>query len=304
MNRINICLACDKNYARHAGVVIASILFNALKETTINFYILDGGILEEDKSKIFSLKTIKDCEINFISINENDFDEYKKVATHNYITIATYYRLKLPTLLHNVDRVIYLDCDTVVNTDLTELFNTDMPTECFAGSHDINKKVVEINPTYVNAGVLVMDLKNMRSQNIEDKFLSWTRENIDSIECGDQTIINEVCRGNIKVVDDCWNVQASDFMNRSNYMNKPKIIHYIAKNKPWNKISLCYFKNYYIKYLQLTPWKKNKKEEFIYKYIEQILSIFKFIIYRPSFFAQKKFYKALMSNYLYDVRER
>lgn len=298
MSSVNVCFASDNNYAKYAGVVIASILYNAKEETDLTFYILDGGISEQHKSEIYSLKSIKDCKINFVPINEEDFEDYKRVKTHKYITLATYYRLKLPTLLPNVDRVVYLDCDIVVNDDLTELFNTKLTTEAFAGVHDINKKMVEKSPTYVNAGVLVIDLANMRQQQLEQKFLEWTIEHQKTIQCGDQEIINEVCIGNIKVVDDTWNVQASDFMNRSAYIKEPKIIHFVAKNKPWNWVSLCYYKNFYLKYLQMTPWKKNKWEEFEYKYIEQFLSIIKFIIHRPTFIFLFKFYESIFNTYM------
>ncbi len=304
MSIVNVCLACDNNYAKYAGVVIASILYNAQNSTHLNFYVLDGGIDDKRKKEILTLSCIKDCNINFVEVNSNEFKDYEKVCTHKYITIATYYRLKLATLLPNVERVIYLDCDTVVNCDLTELFNVELTTEVFAGSYDIDKKTVAINPTYINAGVLVIDLNNMREQNLESEFLKYTQENFNTILYGDQTIINEVCKGNIKVVDDTWNVQTSDFMNRSNFTHKPKIIHYIAKNKPWKNISLCYFKKYYIKYLQLTPWKLNLIEEFKYRYIFQILSYFKFMFHRPTFFIQKKFYMALFKTYMLVGEQR
>ena len=297
MNTVNICLSCDNNYAQFAGVVITSILKNAEGEK-IKFFLLDGGIEENNKRKVLELKNIKDCEINFIIINEKDFDDYKQVKTHSYITLATYYRLKIASILKNIDRIIYLDCDIVVNSSLYELFNVELTTECFAGVNDINKNQIKENPTYINGGVLVMDLKNMREQNLEEKFLLYTKENIDKITCGDQEIINEVCKGNIKIVDDKYNVQISDFMNRSCFTKNPVIIHYIAKNKPWKNISLCYYKEYYLKYLQLTPWKKNKKEVFYYSYVKQILSIFKFILHRPTFFLQKKFYHAFINTYL------
>ncbi len=297
MKHINICLACDDNYSKYAGVVIASVLANSNQDTYLNFYILDGGISQKHKSEINDLKSIKGCEINFIPINDDDFSEYKKVKTHKYITLATYYRLKLPSLLPDVERVIYLDCDTIVNSDLTELYNIHLTTQAFAGVLDINMKNFD-NQTYINAGVLVMDLNKMRELNLEQAFLEWTEEHQTSIECGDQEIINEVCKGNIFVVPDTWNVQTSDFMNRSSFIKKPNIIHYIAKNKPFNSISLCYFKNFYLKYLQMTPWKKSKLEVFIYKYCEQILSIFKFIIHRPTFFLQSKFYRAFYKTYL------
>ena len=76
---INICLACDNNYAKYASVVIASILFNAKADTSLRFFVLDGGISEQYKSEIFSLKSLKDCEITFVSINDSDFEDYKKV---------------------------------------------------------------------------------------------------------------------------------------------------------------------------------------------------------------------------------
>ena len=108
MREINVCLACDDNYSKYAGVVIASALANSALKDNLCFYILDGGIKEENKAKINELKSIKNCEINFISIDESLFEEYKKIKTHSYITIATYYRLKLPSLLPNVKKIIYL----------------------------------------------------------------------------------------------------------------------------------------------------------------------------------------------------
>ena len=66
---INVSLACDDNYAEYAGVVIASVLQNSDKEDKLAFYILDGGISEEHKAQINDLKTIKNCNIDFIKID-------------------------------------------------------------------------------------------------------------------------------------------------------------------------------------------------------------------------------------------
>ena len=98
-NQINICIACDDNYSKYAGVVMASVLYNAAKNDEITFYILDGGISEEQKNNIDLLKNIKNCSIKFIKIDEELFDDYKNIKTHSYISIAACYRLKLPSLL-------------------------------------------------------------------------------------------------------------------------------------------------------------------------------------------------------------
>ena len=123
ITKINVCLACDDNYSKYAGVTIASILVNAAENDELEFYILDGGITQDNKSKLLSLRNIREGAINFVKIDNEMFNDYLNIKTHDYIAIPTYYRLKLPTLLPNVSRVIYLDCDVVVNTSLNDLFN-------------------------------------------------------------------------------------------------------------------------------------------------------------------------------------
>lgn len=298
---INVCLACDDNYSKYAGVVIASILANANPSDILAFYILDGGISETRKSEIQSLKSIKDCEINFVNIDESLFGEYKKVKSHKYITIATYYRLKLPSILPYVSKIIYLDCDMVVCDSLFELFQQDLKEYPLAGVHDIKRKNIIANPTYINAGMLVMDLDNMRKLNLEEKFLEWTKEHIDTIKTGDQEIINEVCKGNILILEDEWNVQSSNFTNRSSYTATPKIIHYTAERKPWHYASFSYHRNLYFKYLQLTPWKLSEEELKHWTKDNQRDSILAYLKYRPLFFLRPKFYTALWCTYVKQI---
>lgn len=297
-NIINICLSCDDNYSEHAGVVIASVLTNAKPTDEPVFYILDGGISDKHKQEILTLKNIKDCEIKFVKINEDSFDSYKKVKSHQYVTLATYYRLKLPTLLPHVSKIIYLDCDVVVQTSLYDLFNIDLKGYPIAGVHDIKKHIVKDNPSYVNAGMLVVDLKRVVELNLEQKFLEYTQKHIDTIKVGDQEIINEVCKGNILILEDEWNVQSSNFTNRSSYTKYPKIIHFTAKKKPWHYGSFSYHRDLYFKYLQLTPWKLNEKDYKHWTKDNQRDSLIEYIKYRPIFFLRPRFYVALYNTFL------
>lgn len=302
MNNINVCVACDDNYAKYAGVVIASVLASSAKDDDLHFYVLDGGISEENKAKIKELYSIKNCEINFVKIDNQMFSDYLSVKTHSYISIPTFYRLKLPTLLSNVDRVIYFDCDMVINDSLKVLFNSDLGTCPVAGVKDLNKRMLKKNPTYVNAGMLVMDIKNMREQNVEAEFLAWTRENIDTIKVGDQEIINEVLKGRIKIVDDEWNVQSSNFTNRSSYTRNPKVIHYVARKKPWHWASFSYHRDLYFKYLQLTPWALDENELKHWVKDNQIASLVEYIKYRPLFFIRPRFYYAIYKTYIEKIK--
>ncbi len=295
---INICVACDENYAKYAGVLVASVLCNAASNDELSFYILDGGISEYKRQEILSLKSIKDCSINFIKIDNAMFKDYTNIKTHKYLSITAYYRLKLPTLLESLNRVIYLDCDMVVNAGLSALFNTDIGDNVVAGVKDINKKMLRKNPSYVNSGMLVMDLKAMRLFNCEEKFLEYTKEHLNEIKTGDQEIINEVLKNKIKIVDDEWNVQSSNFTNRSSYTANPKIIHFVAKQKPWHFGSFSWHKDYYFKYLQCTPWALNDEEKKYWYVKNKIISILKYIQYRPLFMLRPKYYEALYHSYL------
>lgn len=300
MDKINVCIACDDNYAKYAGVLIASVLSNAASNDNLAVYILDGGISEERKNEILTLKSIKDCEIDFVKVDTKAFDEYRSLKTNAYISLATYFRLSLPSILPTIDRIIYLDCDVVVNSSLHDLFYVDMQNNLAAGVLDISLKATKYrkNKNYVNAGVMLFDLKKMREENIEKKFLEYTASHIDTIKMGDQDIINEVCKDSILIVDDEWNVQSSNFTNRSSYTKNPKIIHYVAKRKPWHWASFSYHRPLYFKYLQMTPWKLNDKEYKHWTKDNQIASLIEYIKYRPLFFIRPRFYKALFYTYV------
>lgn len=303
-NNINICLSTDNNYSKYAGVVIASVLINSKDEDFITFYILDGGIDEDNKQKIQSLKNIKDCNIVFVQIREELFDIYKKIGTHSYISISTYYRLKLASLLPEVDKVLYLDCDIIVNSNAADLFKTNIEDYYAGAVMDTAMKSsgwvpqLEKGNIYFNAGVLLLNLKKIREDNIEEKFEDYTKKEFDNIRVGDQQIINVVCQGKIKQMDSEWNVQSSNFINRSDYTKAPKIIHYVGRQKPWIFGSMNYWKNLYFSVLDKTPWAIPESEKFKWKVLNQVVSILNYIKYRPLFLFRPRFYKAVCLTYI------
>ena len=299
MTEINICISTDDNYSKYAGVVIASILANANQDDDIHVYVLDGGIKIENKEKIASLTNIRKCKINFVEIDESLFEPYKKVKTHAHITLATYFRLKLASLLPEVKRIAYFDCDMVVNSSLKPLFEFDFGENVIAGVTDIANAAHKKNDlSYVNAGMIVMDLEKIRAQNIEEQFLQYTLENAEKITVGDQEIINDVLKGKIKVLDKDWNVQTSNFVNRSSYSNNPKVIHYVSKQKPWIYGNWNYYKKYYYENLQLTPWALREEEQFDWYIRGEIISILRYVKYRPLFALRPRFWQAVYETYI------
>ena len=303
-NKINVCLACDDNYSKYAGVVIASILANANHDDALAIYVLDGGISETKKEEILSLKSIKDCEINFVDIDESMFTEYSKIKTLEHISFVTYYRLKLSTILPNISRIIYFDCDMVVLTSLKELYQMDIGEKYIAGCVDIgSKRTFAKSKDYINAGLLLFDLDKIREHNVEKSFLEYAISNIDNLKYADQDIINYASKDGIYILDDKWNVQSSNFVNRSSYTNKPKVVHFIAPKKPWHWASFSYHRDLYFKYLQLTPWKLSDEDYKHWTKDNQVASLLAYLKYRPTFFLRPRFYRAIKATYFTEEGE-
>lgn len=300
MTKINVCISCDENYAKYASVVIASILYNAQDEDLLHFYVLDGDISSESKSKILSLTKIKPCEIDFIKVDETKLEIYKQINTHEYITLPTYYRLILSELLPDVDKIIYLDCDTVVNTSLKDLFETDLAENIIAGVLDarVKHKKKWKNSKYINAGMVVFDLDKIRKEDIEQKFVQFTKNNPEKIETGDQDIINYTLEGRIKILPDEWNVQVSGFASRTSFTKRPKIIHYIGYYKPWVFGSCTFFKDLYFKYLQLTPWALTEEQQKHWYDENKKASRKNFWKKRPLCFLNPKYWYAFYCSYI------
>lgn len=174
------------------------------------------------------------------------------------ITVPTYYRLLLPELLPDTDQVLYLDVDTVVTRDLRPLMEVELGNHLLAGVKAVypnrnpeHLRSLEIEPgTYINAGVLLMNLGKMRQEGLQPRFLELAKKDFTF---QDQDILNLTCRGKIHYLPPAYNVHAMfDYRKDREYadqlfgseavdeaLDDPKIIHY-AGNKPWNGAD-CFF---------------------------------------------------------------
>ena len=250
MSKINICFSSDNNYAKYMGTAICSILKNAGENDSYNFYILDGGISNETKEQISGLKTIKDFSIEYLTVNPDDFKSCPMTGYVNYITLPTYYRFKIASLLPNVDKILYLDGDIIVNSDIKELFDTDIENYYIGAIPEVfnhhHKERLEIfgDNYYFNAGVLLINSKKWREDNIEEKLFTYALNPEREIVFQDQDILNEVLKYNIKYLPLKWNLQHDALFTEESYLyhkterneaiKAPKLIHYTHKLKPWN----------------------------------------------------------------------
>jgi lipopolysaccharide biosynthesis glycosyltransferase len=125
---------------------------------------IPDDFLEENKQKIKDLcKKYKKCEIIFLNMGK----KYKDWKTNRYYSKAVYYRLSLSDLVKNFDKIIYLDCDTMVHNDLTNLYNIEMGNRFYMGFPGLEVRSLIINGTrnFINTGVMLINLKMLRKVN-------------------------------------------------------------------------------------------------------------------------------------------
>lgn len=262
--KMNICLASDDEYSKYMGTAMVSILNNSLDDEEIVFHLLDGGISKENKDNLLSLKNIKNCEIYFYTPDIKKYETwYLKSNSENW-SPATFYRLSIPSIIPNVDKILYLDCDVIVNLSLRELFEIDIENYyALVCKEDWREE------GYFNAGVLMINNKLWKESNIEEVFCEYYNKNYINYGCLDQDLLNDVLKGKVKIIDKKWNffpminnkplgISMDDYIEA----NKKSIIHYIYY-KPWDEESISvgsiYF-NYYWQHYMSTPWFKDYKE--------------------------------------------
>lgn len=243
-NQIPIFFACDDNYIPFLGVALSSLKRNASKEYSYRIIVLNEGLKHENIERINRLaEQWFTIEYFDIAPTINKLREALSLRLRDYYSVAIYYRMFIPTLFPNLDKAIYLDGDIVVVGDISQFYNTNIEGKLVAA---INDRLVLDTPEFVryvedgvgikaeqyfNSGVLVMNLKEFRIQDIEKQFIDLLlKYNFDSV-CPDQDYLNVLCRNSKVMLPICWNKMP--LPDETFDVSSVKICHYNSFEKPW-----------------------------------------------------------------------
>ncbi|MDR1027301.1 MAG: glycosyltransferase family 8 protein [Rickettsiales bacterium] len=182
--KIDVAFCFDKNYAKLAAVAIMSLLDVSKNRCDYRIHcVVDEGVGKLEKDRLEKIARDSGSEIAFLNANE-DFD---KSLRGNW-SKGIWYRLMLPKLLPDLDRIIYADVDTAFCNDLVEADMIDLGGNLIAAANDGK-------PGSINSGFLIMNLKLMRRENIYKKWISLSRAN--EYMYPDQDLLNETCKDRI-----------------------------------------------------------------------------------------------------------
>lgn len=250
----------DGHYSVWVGTVMQSILEHT--DSRICFHILHDETLSTDnKYKLEMVAHNGSSKIEFHKIDEDDFSIVKNQMSR--FTIGAMFRCSLPELLPDLNQIIYLDADLFVNRDIKELWDVDVREYCLAGVVDegvdihnyprILNKYPEIKKeSYVNSGVLYMNLKKLREfGGLKKLVLDFLIENPEA-GLPDQDALNVLFHDKVLYLDDSWNQFV--FIHRKDNVEKldKAIFHYagtLLMLYSHSQIDLEYFRT-----ICRTPW--------------------------------------------------
>lgn len=305
----NVVYAADERFAEILSVSMESLLCN---NKNVIVWILNNGIKKESVEKLKRQAERHKVEIHFISLK--DLKDYagRELSCQKKISATAYFRLFLPGIMpEEVERVLYIDCDTLVVDDISEFYDMDLFNTCgniAEPTANLMKRKIGLKPvdTYFNSGVMLINLKRWRKDGIDKKFISYIEEMDGTISFEDQGVINHVLRGKIDILPVRYNVETQYFdfgydgfsimkKDKSRYeekdvieaMDKPGIIHFtnsFASERPWVKGSKHRYVNEWMKYKNRTEWKDSplwesnkdsarKLSRMIYKVLPRVVGL-------------------------------
>lgn len=245
-NIVPVVFATNDNYVPYLSVTIQSIIENSSKENFYDIYVFHTSLNQHLQLKLSQMST-ENVHIRFINVMPY-IKNMAQLYTTGHFSVEMYYRLLIAEVLVQYNKVLYLDCDMVVETDIAKLYNIDVGDNVFAAvinllSEDAEyyvKNTLKIDTKkYFNSGMLLINTDSFRSNNIKQKCFD-VLANYKSLRFPDQDILNLSTDGLVLYLDETWNFQVENVHYSLNYKYSKgrNIIHYTSGHKPWNMHNL------------------------------------------------------------------
>lgn len=254
-NYIPVVIAFTPNYVVPAATTVLSILNSSSKTDNFQFIcLLNENLSQKLKENFESVDTDNRCKFQYLLL---DVDLLKGIDIDSRYSAAAYFRLLLPNLLTNYDKVIYTDCDVIFRNNISQIYNTNISGYFLAAVYETPLKFQKerihnlgIAPgKYFNSGVLLMNLKKLRDENLSQQMIEKLQTVVE-IEFPDQDVLNICCKSKLQPLPPHYNsirtffltqykkefleiYSLTDLQNVIEYGN----IHYTGE-KPWKAFTV------------------------------------------------------------------
>ena len=278
-----VVCAAGENFAMPMAAMVSSVIKNLKRYKGVKIYILHNtGFSDKLKEKVEKGLDRKKAEINWARV---DTAKIEGLKTREHITAETYYKLLIPEILPlDLDKAIYLDCDLIIEDDIGKLWDIQMSDEYLMAVPEIfSQSALASSPCGIkqykelgisndakifNGGVLIMNLKKWREDNISSRIINYLRQFEQDVIWLEQEGMNAVLAGRWRELDSRWNFQTHLLYNYHSWkespldkitynrtIKKPYIVHFNTCAKPWQKENNHPYRNLFFHYLDMTAWK-------------------------------------------------
>jgi len=288
---MDIVYASSDLYSRVGIVSIKSLLENNKHVEKLRIFYIENNITDENKKALFDLADGYDRELCFIPMR--DLSIYSGGLVRTNVVVYSYCFLH-ELLPEDIEKVLLVECDTLVLDSLEELWNTDISSAYLAAADDIKsnwyKRTLGLNITskYINSGIMLINLSKWRSDNITQKMSSLLLEGNGKCFYEVQDELNVLFEGNIEILKPKYNCTTALFLYRYQNMKRyrkpsscfsmldyeeavrsPVIVHFttnqIIQSRPWIEGCTHPYREKYLEYKAETEvktdrlWESNRK---------------------------------------------
>lgn len=279
---IPVVFAADNNYVPQLTTAITSLVANSSPERLYDIVVLTRNIDSRNGNRMFRGVTQGRKNVSLRIYDVSHIVKNYKLEANAHISTETYYRFLIQDILPDYDKVLYLDSDLVVDSDISELYDIDLGDNLlgavldadYLGNLNMNdglrykysKETLHMKDpySYFQAGVLVLNTYAMKKLHSLEEWLQLASE---PYLYNDQDILNSHCEGRVTYLDYSWNVMmdsgridlaikyapANVFQAYMDSRSNPKIVHFAGGVKPWDDPT-CDFAEIFWRYARETPF--------------------------------------------------
>jgi lipopolysaccharide biosynthesis glycosyltransferase len=241
-----LVMEADEDFALPAAVALFSALKNCVTTRGVEIFLFDAGLGNRSRKRIAALVDSFSCRLHWRAspdLSDEKLPASKRLGTRGYIKIL------LPRLLPpDREKALFVDADILVEGNIAELFEEDVsghPLGAIQNVHQLPPDGVfhlsrlpglgiEEGEGYFNAGILLLNLAQMRREQTHERALELLRKYEKWIKYPTQDGLNLACRGLWKNLPQRWNQQPRSLAGQS-YRHIPHgILHFTGRRKPWS----------------------------------------------------------------------
>ncbi len=249
MMKRNICMVTDKNQFDYA---LSNIMSMGLKSSNnkLEFHLIVDSMMKAYEFKIEKVRSEfkkRGLLSNINIVDASEFEIPKIESKLEHITWVTNLRLFLHDLLPNVTgKILYLDNDLYIDGNINDVFTFINKSD---GLHYGRKwsnqnpwindffSIIgkEVEHGYCNAGVLVLDIDELRKSFFTEKITSFYNKYGEVMKYADQDVLNglinfEELPSNFNIGRDNWPEHKTEWNN----LLELRIYHFLSYSKPWS----------------------------------------------------------------------